>query len=67
MRKALVVGIDYYDNIQRLYGCVNDAYSVKNVLERNGDGTINFSVNLLVATDSVSRITRKELKDTVQE
>jgi hypothetical protein len=37
MRKALVVGIDYYDNVPLLYGCVNDAYSVKSVLDRNAD------------------------------
>lgn len=67
MRKALVVGIDYYKNISRLFGCVNDAYSVKSALERNGDGTINFSVNLMTATDSESMITRKKLKETVQE
>jgi hypothetical protein len=44
MRKALVVGIDYYDSIVPLFGCVNDAHSVKAVLERNSDGTVNFEV-----------------------
>lgn len=34
MRKALVVGIDYYDRINQLYGCVNDAYAIKAVLDR---------------------------------
>lgn len=29
MRKALVVGIDYYDNVSPLYGCVNDSFAVK--------------------------------------
>lgn len=67
MRKALVVGIDYYESISKLYGCVNDAYSVKSAIERNGNGTINFSVNLMTATDESSKITRKNLKDTVQE
>lgn len=67
MRKALVVGIDYYKSISRLFGCVNDAYSVKSALERNGDGTINFSVNLMTSTDFESMITRKKLKETVQE
>ena len=31
MRKALVVGIDFYTSISPLYGCVNDAYAVKAV------------------------------------
>lgn len=29
MRKALVIGIDHYNHISPLFGCVNDAYSVK--------------------------------------
>ncbi len=42
MRKALVVGIDYYEHIGSSAAAVNDAYSVKAVLERNADGTLNF-------------------------
>lgn len=67
MRKALVVGIDYYDNLSSLYGCVNDAYSVHNVLDRHGDGTINFSINLMISTDASYKITRKMLKEKVKE
>src|SRR5665648_32008 len=66
-RKALVVGIDYYANMKPLYGCVNDAYSVKSVLDRNGNGTINFSVNLITSTGADSAINRKQLKEKVQE
>ena len=40
MRKALCVGIDSYQNVSDLHGCVNDANSVKSALERNGDGTL---------------------------
>lgn len=67
MRKALVVGIDYYKTISKLYGCVNDAYSVKSVLERHGDGSLNFGVNLMTSTGEDSKISRKELKSQVQE
>ena len=67
MRKALVVGINYYEKINKLFGCVNDAYSVKSVLDRHSDGTINFGVNLQVASDPDSSINRKNLKDQVQE
>lgn len=67
MRKALIVGIDYYDNISNLNGCVNDAYSVKSVLDRNSDGTINFSSKLAVATNESSSISRKELKTLTEE
>ena len=37
MRKALIVGINYYTQIRGLYGCVNDARAVKNALERHGE------------------------------
>lgn len=68
MRKALVVGIDYYDKLTDLAGCVNDAYSVKGVLERHADGTLNFPTpNLLVGTGPGQVVTRRELKDAVRE
>jgi hypothetical protein len=67
MRKALVVGIDFYERISPLYGCVNDAHSVKTVLERNGDGTVNFDVLLLTGTGPPNAVPRATLKDNVTE
>ncbi|MEO7351954.1 MAG: caspase family protein [Marmoricola sp.] len=68
MRKALIVGIDYYDHIGSLSGAVNDAHGVKNVLERNADGTLNFPTpHLLIGTGPGARVTRRELKDAVRE
>lgn len=67
MRKALCVGIDSYKKINDLHGCVNDANGVKAALERNGDGTLNFSTKLLCATSEASYITREGLKDAIQE
>lgn len=67
MRKALIVGIDHYDSISNLFGCVNDAYSVKSVLERHGDGSVNFGIKLITATSVASKITRKELKSQIIE
>lgn len=67
MRKALCVGIDSYEHIPDLYGCVNDANAVKSALERNGDGTLNFGTRLLSATSESSYVTRAALKDAVQE
>lgn len=63
MRKALIVGIDYYENVSTLFGCVNDAYSLKPILDRHSDGTINFSSKIKVATNKSSAISRKELKN----
>ncbi|PIW36568.1 MAG: peptidase C14 [Candidatus Kerfeldbacteria bacterium CG15_BIG_FIL_POST_REV_8_21_14_020_45_12] len=45
MRKALVVGINDYPSYP-LNGCVNDAAAFANTIERNGDGSPNFSVRL---------------------
>lgn len=67
MRKALIVGIDYYKNVPQLYGCVHDADSVKSVLERNDDGTINFDIKLEVAINESSAISRKNLKELTKE
>lgn len=63
MRKALIVGIDYYENVSSLFGCVNDAYSLKPILDRHSDGTINFSSKIEVSTNESSAISRKELKN----
>ncbi len=67
MRKALCVGIDSYQNIADLHGCVNDANSVKSALERNGDGTLNFNVKVMCATSDDSYITKSQLKDAIEE
>jgi hypothetical protein len=66
MRKALVVGIDYYD-FGCLHGCVNDANAVNAVLARNEDDSVNFSVNLMTAVDKASSITKKRLKVSIIE
>lgn len=68
MRKALIVGIDHYDQITPLRGAVNDAYNVKGVLERNADGTLNFATpRLLVGTGPAARVSRTELREAVED
>lgn len=51
MKKALIVGIDDYP-AHPLRGCVNDAISIASILERNGDGSPNFSIKLLASNDA---------------
>jgi len=67
MRKALIVGIDHYNKGNCLHGCVNDANAIMEVLERNSDGSINFSINKMLARDPSSGISKKELKNNVTE
>jgi len=66
MRKALVVGVNYYTHISGLFGCVDDAHAVKSVLERHSDGTINFDVKPLTGTGPKDAVSRTELKDAVR-
>jgi hypothetical protein len=65
MRKALVVGIDYYSNFSSLRGCVNDAHAVKAALERHSDGTLNFDIKLLTSTGPAALVSRADLRDAV--
>ncbi|MCB1663766.1 MAG: caspase family protein [Pseudomonadales bacterium] len=65
MRKALIVGVDFYQHVSPLNGCANDAHAVKGILERHGDGSPNFGVQLVVANGESSKIDRKFLKDRV--
>lgn len=66
MKKALVVGIDHYTHFSPLFGCVNDAHSVKTVLERHSDGSVNFSVKLLSGTGPTDLVKKADLKDNVR-
>ena len=66
-RKALVVGINYYEKIGNLRGCVNDAYGMKAVLERHADGSVNFGVHQLIAPGPDDPVTRTELREAAEE
>jgi hypothetical protein len=65
VRKALVVGIDHYTHLGRLWGCVNDANAVKRVLETHGNREKNFDVRLMTAAESTEVIDRGDLKDNI--
>ncbi|MCO5252606.1 MAG: caspase family protein [Candidatus Kapabacteria bacterium] len=67
MKKALIVGINYYANHPLLTGCVNDAYEVKSVLERNGDGSPNFGCKLTTSSGPSESISRASLKDNIEQ
>lgn len=66
MRIALVVGIDYYEHGSSLFGCVNDAYSVKSILERHDGGAVNFDCKLLTGTGADNLVKRGALKDQIR-
>ena len=47
MKKALLIGINDYPRGNELTGCIEDINNVRSVIERNGDGSLNFSVRLM--------------------
>ena len=63
MKRALIVGIDDYPTAP-LEGCVNDAISLAGMLEKNGDGSPNFSVKLL--TSNSTPVTSAVLSEAIQ-
>jgi hypothetical protein len=68
MRKALIVGIDYYTNFNPLRGCVADASSVAKILERHHGGDVNFAApKTLLAADNYKPVMRDELRQSVKE
>ena len=69
MRKALVIGINFYTNINNLYGCANDAAAVGRLLAENSDSgsSTNFSVRTMVATSPDTAISRIEMREAVQD
>lgn len=65
MKKALVVGINYYQHGSPLYGCVDDAHAMKAVLERHSDGSVNFDVRAVTGTGPTDAVLRTTLKDSI--
>ena len=62
MRKALVVGINHYPRANDLFGCVNDAKRIAQLLKRHGDNIVNFDVKDLYCENHTSLITNRCLK-----
>lgn len=66
MRKALIVGVDFYTNVSPLYGCVNDSFAVKAMLDRHADGSVNFGVKHLTGTGAADPVTRDDLRQAIE-
>jgi hypothetical protein len=66
VRKALIVGIDYYLHFNPLFGCVNDAHSVKAMLDRNANGSINFGTRLITGNGPHDVVGRHTLREAIR-
>lgn len=62
MRRALIVGLDNYPGTS-LGGCVNDARTMKAILETNGGGSPNFQIRLM--TSSAAKVTKPKLREAI--
>jgi Caspase domain len=59
MKRALLIGIDQYDQFSDLGGCVNDVDAVEPLLARNEDSSPNFDCQK--RTSATGGVTRDEL------
>src|SRR6266700_3995883 len=67
MRKALIVGLDYYHDLTPLSGCVIDANAVANVLGRHANETTNFTTpKVLTSTAAHNAVNRDVLRDSIE-
>ncbi|WP_128645738.1 caspase family protein [Rhodococcus sp. BS-15] len=64
LKRALLIGIDTYDHVNNLGGCVNDVNSIKPLLSRNEDDSPNF--NCVSRASDKNRITRESLLEDVE-
>jgi len=51
-KRALIIGIDEYDNAPDLAGCVADARSMSGVLSKNEDGSPNYDCKTVIYPNS---------------
>lgn len=61
MKRALLVGIDQYDEFSQLSGCVNDVTALHPLLARNEDDSPNLDCRVAKAPQSGPGIRRDEL------
>lgn len=60
-KRALLIGLDRYDNFRNLTGCVADATAMRELLDWHEDGNRNFACRLLTSDDP-QQITRAVLR-----
>lgn len=60
-KRALLVGIDHYDSLSSLAGCVADATALRDLLETHEDGSPNYNCRLL--TSNQAHVTRRALRN----
>lgn len=65
-KKALCVGVNYYQNGNSLNSCVKDALNVSEILSTNEDSSPNFSVKKLLISEEKDAISREDLLNALE-
>ena len=50
-RKALIIGVNHYEEAKSLTGAVNDATEVSKLFYRNDDGSLNYGCLPILGTE----------------
>lgn len=67
-RRALIIGVNSYDNAGDLYACVADAQAIEKALVRHKDGKLNYQCKTwLDRTDQGDKITRPAMRAACRE
>lgn len=66
-RRALIVGINEYDNCSQLRCAVNDAHRIEALLARNDDGNLNYTVKTITSAIGQPQVTRGRLRQLLRE
>ena len=61
MKRALLIGIDAYDEFSGLGGCVADATRMRDMLQRHENGDTNYECRLLTTSKGAQPITSELL------
>lgn len=64
MKRALLVGIDKYEDTPPLNGCVNDVNALKPLLARNEDDSLNFECQVKTSANE-QPVSRRNLLDSI--
>jgi uncharacterized caspase-like protein len=62
MKRALLVGIDHYQQLPPLAGCVADATAVAEIIRTHADGSPNYQVELITSENNHAVVTREGLR-----
>lgn len=66
-KRALIIGIDEYDNVNNLTGAVNDANKIAHALSENYDESPNFDCRVITNPGNNPPITRAFLRENWQD